>query len=125
MKMETRKRFGQAWTEQEDIDLEHELKLGMEISNIAQKHKRSDRAIRLRFGGLIRKMLHQNKTKSYIASYFSVSSEYIDGILDECKETPTKLGMIENEIAEMKRKMTKLENAMLKLYKKLKTDKTK
>ena len=30
-----------------------------------------------------------------------------------------------NEIAEMKRKMTKLENAMLKLYKKLKTDKTK
>ena len=42
-------RQGQSWTEQEQIDLEHELKLNMSFDDIARKHKRSNLAIRLRF----------------------------------------------------------------------------
>ena len=124
MKMQTIHRNGQAWTEQEDMDLQHELKLGMEISDIAQKHKRSDRAIRMRFANVLRRMMAQNKSKQFLASYFSVSTGYIDGILSECNET-SKLGMLENDIDNLKKKMKKLESALVKLYKKLKTDKTK
>lgn len=106
------------------MDLQHELKLGMEISDIAQKHKRSDRAIRMRFANVLRRMMAQNKSKQFLASYFAVSTGYIDGILSECNET-SKLGMLENDMDNLKKKMKKLESALVKLYKKLKTDKTK
>ncbi|MAI12707.1 MAG: hypothetical protein CMM15_01705 [Rhodospirillaceae bacterium] len=124
MKMQTIQRNGQAWTEQEDIDLEHELKLGMEISEIAQKHQRSDRAIRLRFANLLRRLMAQKKSKHFLASYFSVSPAYIDGILSECNDT-SKMGILENDMETLKRRMKKLESALLKVYKKLKNDKTK
>lgn len=124
MKMQTIQRNGQAWTEQEDIDLEHELKLGMEISDIAQKHQRSDRAIRLRFANLLRRLMAQKKSKPFLASYFSVSPAYIDGILSECNDT-SKMGVLENDMEILKRRMKKLESALLKVYKKLKNDKPK
>jgi hypothetical protein len=121
MKME---RSGQPWTEQEDTDLAYQIKLNKELQQIALKHKRSVRAIRLRFAYLIQKKLQENKSKDFIATYFHISPEYLDSLLAE-QQKQDKSSVFEKELNEMKGRIEKLEHALLKLYKKIKSDKMK
>lgn len=117
-------RSGQPWTEQEDTDLAYQIKLNKELQQIALKHKRSVRAIRLRFAYLIQKKLQENKSKDFIATYFHISPEYLDSLLAE-QQKQDKSSVFEKELNEMKGRIEKLEHALLKLYKKIKSDKMK
>ena len=77
------------WNEQEDIDLVHELKMEMTFENIAIKHQRTPRAIKLRISKIIKdkiKMVILNNKSSLL----HIPVNLINNILIESNEFEKK-----------------------------------
>lgn len=115
-------RQGQSWTEQEQIDLEHELKLNMTFDDIARKHKRSNLAIRLRFARLINTHLRNGESKVKIAKIYNTTESMIEKILSENSSNSNNntssilsTGM-EEKVDKLEKKVEKLEKIVSKLY---------
>ena len=71
------------WNEQEDIDLVHELKMEMTFENIAIKHQRTPRAIKLRISKIIKDKIKNGNTKQQISSLLHIPVNLINNILIE------------------------------------------
>ncbi len=74
------------WNEQEDIDLVHELKMEMTFENIAIKHQRTPRAIKLRISKIIKDKIKNGNTKQQISSLLHIPVNLINNILIESNE---------------------------------------
>ena len=74
------------WDEQEDIDLIHELKMEMTFENIAIKHQRTPRAIKLRVSKIIKEKIRSGNTKKQVSSILNIPINMINNILIESNE---------------------------------------
>lgn len=121
-------RQGKPWSEQEQIDLEHELKLNMSFDNIAKKHQRSSLAIRLRFARLINTHLKNGESKLQIAKMFNTTEAMLNKILLENSNNTSQkenelTNLLEQRIEKLEKKVEKLEKIVSKLYEKYKNKK--
>ena len=74
------------WNEQEDIDLVHELKMEMTFENIAIKHQRTPRAIKLRISKIIKDKIRNGNSKQQVSSILNIPINMINNILIESNE---------------------------------------
>lgn len=74
------------WNEQEDIDLVHELKMEMTFENIAIKHQRTPRAIKLRVSKIIKDKIRNGNSKQQVSSILNIPINMINNILIESNE---------------------------------------
>ena len=74
------------WDEQEDIDLIHELKMEMTFENIAIKHQRTPRAIKLRVSKIIKDKIRNGNSKHQVSSILNIPINMINNILIESNE---------------------------------------
>ena len=74
------------WDEQEDIDLIHELKMEMTFENIAIKHQRTPRAIKLRVSKIIKDKIRNGNSKQQVSSILNIPINMINNILIESNE---------------------------------------
>ena len=74
------------WNEQEDTDLVHELKMEMTFENIAIKHQRTPRAIKLRVSKIIKDKIRNGNSKQQVSSILNIPINMINNILIESNE---------------------------------------
>jgi hypothetical protein len=65
------------WSSQEELDLEHEIRLQTPFEEIASKHGRSVRAIEYRFALLLQKKQKKGEKEQELAHYYNVHVEQI------------------------------------------------
>lgn len=116
-------RQGTPWTEQEHMDLQHELKLKMNFDDIAKKHQRSSLAIRLRFARLIQDYIKNGDSKTKIAKMFNTTESMLDKIISEnnnSRNNNESSHLLETKVENLEKKIEKLEIFTSKLYEKYK-----
>lgn len=72
------------WTRKEEQDLIFELNNDNTLKIIAEKHNRSENAIKLRLASMIQKEVDKGTVKKKILSAFNITDEMMSNLL-ECK----------------------------------------
>ena len=109
------------WSSQEELDLEHEIRLQTPFEEIASKHGRSVRAIEYRFALLLQKKQKKGEKEQELAHYYNVNVEQIKHYLKLDISPNSDFGSKNTEIVDgsriMNEKIKILENKVEKLEK--------
>ena len=115
------------WSSQEELDLEHEIRLQTPFEDIASKHGRSVRDIEYLFALLLQKKQKKGEKEQELAHYYNVNVERIKHFLKldispNCdfgsKNTENVDGnrALKEKVQTLEHKVEKLEKLFKKLY---------
>ena len=121
------------WTTKEEQDLIFELKNDNTLSVIAQKHNRSENAIKLRLASMIQRELDKGISRKKILSTFNITEEMMKNLLDLSKRfsssshssssvsesSSSTLNLILEKMEDMNTKLSTLEKYVKTIYKKV------
>jgi hypothetical protein len=113
------------WSKQEETDLEHEIRLRIPISEIAEKHQRSTRAIEYRIATIFQNRKQNGMSHSDIVSEFKIplkeviqyTQMEIPSFKQDYKTEQNK--KIEERITILEERIEKLEKIIKKMYNKV------
>ena len=115
------------WSSQEELDLEHEIRLQTPFEDIASKHGRSLRAIEYRFALLLQKKQKKGEKEQELAHYYNVNVEQIKHYLkldispnsdfgSKNTENIDENRALKEKVQTLEHKVEKLEKLFKKLY---------
>jgi len=115
------------WTKQEELDLQHSIRIHMSMEEIAKKHERSVRAIQLRFAMILQKRMESGEKISTLEKDYNIDKKLVEFYIEQLKNSQkessgqdNKVSSLEKKIKILEERIEKLEKNFSKLYKKFK-----
>tara|TARA_B100001248_G_C27246411_1_gene391758 strand:+ start:126 stop:512 length:387 start_codon:yes stop_codon:yes gene_type:complete len=127
--MEKHKSF---WSQQEEKDLCHEIKLGKSYDQIAADHQRSPNAVKLRFAMILTQRLDSGEKKHRLTREYNIDNTELEILLkmySQTKEGSTVYGdqqrgvvlkQIESNLSDIDSRLGRIEKFLSKICKDLK-----
>lgn len=114
------------WSKQEEMDLEHQVRLKTPLDEIAIKHGRSRRAIELRLATMIQKRVKDGSTKPLLMREFVMTPTELEYYLNLNIQSDFKKPqqeeqehVLKDKIEKLQTRVDKLEKIIKKIYNKI------
>lgn len=78
------------WTDKEETELCHKIKLGVPIEKISKSHQRTERAIEMRLASIFKRRLNFGEKMSVLCNDFNLSEKQIKNYIHEAEESKKK-----------------------------------
>lgn len=78
------------WTDKEETELCHKIKLGVPIQKISKSHQRTEKAIEMRMASIFKKRLHVGEKMSVLCHDFNLTEKQIQHYIHEAEENKKK-----------------------------------
>ena len=78
------------WTDKEETELCHKIKLGVPIEKISKSHQRTEKAIEMRMASIFKKRLNFGEKMSVLCHDFNLTEKQIKNYINEAEENKKK-----------------------------------
>tara|TARA_E500000178_G_C16968783_1_gene729836 strand:- start:757 stop:1194 length:438 start_codon:yes stop_codon:yes gene_type:complete len=78
------------WTDKEETELCHKIKLGVPIEKISKTHQRTEKAIEMRMASIFKKRLNFGEKMSVLCHDFNLTEKQIKNYIHEAEENKKK-----------------------------------
>lgn len=78
------------WTDKEETELCHKIKLGVPIEKISKSHQRTEKAIEMRMASIFKKRLNFGEKMSVLCHDFNLTEKQIKNYIHEAEENKKK-----------------------------------
>jgi hypothetical protein len=78
------------WTDKEETELCHKIKLGVPIEKISKSHRRTEKAIEMRMASIFKKRLNFGEKMSVLCNDFNLTEKQIRNYMHEAEENKKK-----------------------------------
>jgi hypothetical protein len=78
------------WTDKEETELCHKIKLGVPIEKISKSHRRTEKAIEMRMASIFKKRLNFGEKMSILCNDFNLTEKQIRNYMHEAEENKKK-----------------------------------